>query len=85
MAEVVYFLCAVTSAGCAVLLLKTYLRRRTSALLWGSLCFTGMAANNVLLFLDRVLWPDTDLSVVRAALGAASTLMLAVALAWDAD
>ena len=81
MAEVVYFLCAVTSAWCAVLLLKTYVRRQALAWLGGSLCFMGLAANNVVLFLGRVF--EIDLSLVRAGLGAAAGLVLAVALAWD--
>lgn len=83
MAEVVYFLCAVTSAWCAVLLLKTYVRRQTLAGLGGSLCLLGLAANNAVVFLVHTSWLEIDLSLVRAALGAAAGLVFAIALAWD--
>ena len=83
MAEVVYFPCAVMSAWCAVLSLKTYVRRQARALLWGGLCFMGLATNNAVLFLDRVSWLAMDLSLVRAALGAVAGLVFAIALAWD--
>jgi len=83
MAEVVYFLCAVTSAWCAVLLVKTYVRRQTLAWLGGSLCFMGLAANNAVAFLVSTSWLEIDLSLVRAALGAAAGIVFAVVLAWD--
>jgi hypothetical protein len=83
MAEGVYVLCALTSLGCAALLLRSYLRSRTRLLLWSSLCFAGLAVNNVALFVDLVVMPSIDLSLVRnmAALSALSLLIFG--LVWD--
>ena len=65
MAEAVYALCALTSILCAALLGRAYARTRTHLLLWSTLCFVGLAINNVLLFVDLVLLPDVDLRLVR--------------------
>ena len=67
MAEIVYALCALTSIACAWLLFRKYLARRARLLFWASLCFLGLAANNVLLFADLVLFPTIDLSGWRTA------------------
>ena len=85
MAEAVYLLCALTSAWCAVALLRTYVRRRSRILLWSSLCFIGLAANNTLLFLDLVVLPRVDLSLLRAVIGAVAIVTLVVGLIWDVD
>lgn len=84
MAELVYMLCALTSLGCAGLLLRGYTRHRTRLLLWASVCFAGLALNNILLFADLVLVPAVDLSVWRAAVGLAALLALVFGLVWDA-
>jgi len=52
MAEVVYILCTATSILCAVLLFRSYRASRTRLLFWSSLCFMGLAVNNVMLILD---------------------------------
>jgi hypothetical protein len=85
MAEAVYVLCAVTSLACAGMLLRTYLRRGTRVLLWSSLCFVGLAANNAILFVDLVVLPRVDLSAPRAVCGAAAVLVLVVGLIWDLE
>lgn len=65
MAEAVYLLCALTSAACAVLLVRGYHRSRSRLLLWSSLCFVGLAANNAILVVDRLVVPGVDLSAWR--------------------
>ena len=78
MAEIVYALCALTSVLCAVLLLRGYRSSQAKMLFWSSVCFGGLALNNVLLFVDLVLWPaGPDLGVLRScvALGALMTLL----------
>ena len=75
MAEVVYVLCAQTSLVCVGLLARAWLANRVELLLWCLLCFLGLAANNLILFLDKVVITGTDLSTWRtlpAALGVAA-------------
>jgi hypothetical protein len=62
MAEAVYFLCAATSIACAWLLFRGYRASKTRLLFWSSLCFVGLAMNNVLLVVDLVLLPSVDVS-----------------------
>lgn len=83
MAELVYLLCAVMSIGCAVLLLRSYLRQRTRLLLWSTSCFAGLAINNIMLFVDLVVVPEVDLSVVRSGVALTAIAMLLVGLIWE--
>jgi hypothetical protein len=83
MAELVYLLCALTSLTCATLLVRSYRRTRTRLLLWSSLCFAGLALNNVLLFVDLVVAPATDLSLLRAGVALAAVLTLLYGLIWE--
>lgn len=77
MAEVVYVLCALASTFCAALLLRTYRTTRTALLLWSSLCFAGLAVNNIILVFDLLLVKNVDLSLLRNATALVSiTLML---------
>ncbi len=64
MAGIVYGLCALTAFGCAWMLLRSYFRIKSRLLLWSSLCFIGLALNNLLLVVDYLL-PSIDLSTVR--------------------
>jgi hypothetical protein len=82
-AEAVYVLCALTSLGCAALLLRGYLQRRSRLLLWSSVCFAFLTLNNVLLFVDLVLVTAVDLSVWRAVSGLMGLLILVFGLVWD--
>jgi hypothetical protein len=83
MAEAVYALCAATSILCAVLLLNGYRASRTRLLFWASLCFAGLAVNNVLLFIDLILVPDIDLFAWRAATAIAGMSALLYGLIWE--
>jgi hypothetical protein len=83
MAELVYLLCAITSIGCALLLVRSYGQNKTRLLLWSTLCFVGLALNNSLLFLDLVLVRSIDLSVVRAVAGAGAVSLLLGGLIWS--
>jgi hypothetical protein len=64
-AEIVYVLCGVLSALCAGMLYSKYRATQTRFLLWSSLCFVGLAINNVILFIDMIIIPQTDISVIR--------------------
>ena len=65
MAELVYALCALTSLACTLLLARGFLRSRARLLLWSALCFAGFFVDNGVLFLDVVVFPETDLSGLR--------------------
>ncbi len=84
MAEIVHALCALTSMACAAMLVRAYLRSRVRLLMWSSLCFVGIAANSILLFVDLTLLPDAiDLSIWRSLTAIAGLLVLIYGLLWD--
>ena len=83
-AAIVYLLCALTSVFCAGLLIRSYRRSRVGLLLWSSFCFVGLALNNVLLFLDLIVIPDTDLSLARTVTAVAGMTLMAFGLIWEA-
>ena len=86
MAETVYILCALTSIACAVMLFRGYARSRTRLLLWSSLCFVGLAVNNVLLFVDKVVFANgPDLTLYRSLAALAALLLLVYGLIWDTE
>ncbi|HTI44469.1 MAG TPA: DUF5985 family protein [Vicinamibacterales bacterium] len=83
-AETIYLLCAATSLVAAFMLLRYYLRRRTPLLLWSFIGFLGLAVNNVLVFLDLVIYPSIDMSLARATASALAMLALVYGLIWEA-
>lgn len=85
MAPVIYALCALTSLTCAWLLLRAYLRQRHRLLFWSGLCFVGLTVNNVLLVLDRIVFPDVDLSTWRLAAALLALLLLLFGLIWESE
>ncbi len=85
MATTVYALCAMTSIGCAALLVRAFRADHARLLLWSAICFAGLAANNLLLFVDKVLVRDVDLSVWRSVPALAGLLVLVYGLIWDAE
>ena len=84
MAEVVYILAALTSATCAFLLLRSYARTRVRMLLWSGIAFIGFALNNVLLYVDLLMLPETDLSAWRLLPALAGLMLFCYGLIWEA-
>jgi len=84
MALIVYLLCAATSLVCAGQLFRSYLRNRSPLLFWSCLCFLGLAINNVLVFVDLILIPTIDLSMVRALSALIAISLLLFGLVWEA-
>jgi uncharacterized protein DUF5985 len=84
-ASVLYGLCAATSFACMVLLFRAYSRSGVRLLLWSALCFVGLSAANVLLFLDLAVYPDVDLRVWRLAASLAGLLFLLYGFIWEAE
>lgn len=85
MAAAVYVLSALTSLACATLLLRGFSRSRVRLLLWSGLCFVGLAVQGVILFVDKVVVPDTDLSLARAVPALAGLAVLLYGLVWDVE
>jgi hypothetical protein len=80
MAELIYVACALTSSFCAILLVRNYGRTRLRLAFLASLCFSGLALNNLLLVFERVVMPSTDLSIARGAVALVAMLFLVAGL-----
>jgi heme/copper-type cytochrome/quinol oxidase subunit 4 len=80
---IVYALCALTSIACVWLLLRGYARTRVRLLLWSGLCFAGLALNNILLFIDLRVLPETDLSLARTLPALVGVALLLYGLVWE--
>ena len=83
MAETVYLLCALTSVLCAGLLFRSYRGNRSRLLLWSTLCFVGLAMNNILVFVDLVLVPEIDLRLLRSLAAIVGLSTLVIGLVWE--
>ena len=84
MAAIVYVLCIATALSCCVLLLRGYRRSRARLLLWSGLCFALLALENVLLFIDQVVFPAIDLSFYQLPVALAAVVFLLYGLIWEA-
>lgn len=85
MAWIIYGLCALTAMLCAFLLLHAWRQGRYRLLLWSGLCFAGLALNNVLLVLDKLVIVSVDLSLPRALTSLAAMSVLLYGLVWDTE
>jgi hypothetical protein len=68
MGELVYILCAVAAAACMYLLVRGYRRTGTRLLFWSALCFACLTLNNLLIAVDLLVLPGTNLYPVRILL-----------------
>lgn len=80
---IVYGLCVLTSATCAILLMRGYVRSRVPLLLWSALCFAGLALNNLLLVIDVHVVPMIDLSTWRTVPALIGVLLLLYGMIWE--
>jgi hypothetical protein len=85
MAPVVYMLGTLVTLACGILLLRGYARGRKRLLLWSGLCFLGLSASNLLLFLDLVVFPDVDLYRWRLTVAATAMVLLVFGLIWEGE
>ena len=80
----IYLMCLGTSLLCAYLLLRAYRRTRMPLLVWSSLCFALLALNNLLVVVDILLLPDTDLTMIRLVESLAAVSVLLYGFIWEA-
>lgn len=85
MAGIIYTLCALTALACSWLLLRNYFETGRRLLLWSGLCFVGMFLNNLLLVLDKLLFPQINLSLWRLLAGLVALLLLLYGLIWEEE
>lgn len=79
----VYLLCFLTSLACAWLLGRAYARTSARVLFWSAACFALLAGNNLLVMVDLVLMPGTDLILLRHLLSLAAVSTLVFGFVWD--
>ena len=82
---IVYFLCFATSGACAWLLGRNYLRTGARLLLWSGLCFLFLAANNLLLMADLLIFLTVDMRLARLLLSLAAVAILLFGFVWDLE
>ena len=85
MAESVYVLSMALSLLCTVLLFRGYRQSRSKLLLWSSIAFAWLALNNLILFLDIVVFPEVDFGggILRNLSAAMGGGFLLYGLIWE--
>jgi hypothetical protein len=64
------------------LLWRGYRRNRSPLLFWSSLCFAGLALDNLFLFADRILLPAVDLTLYRQPIALVAVGLLLFGMIW---
>ena len=83
---ITFLLAALTSIGCMVLLFRGYARSGLRLLLWSALCFIFLSINNVMLFVDTIIFPQlVDLRPIRLSMALAGIVCLLYAFIWEAE
>jgi hypothetical protein len=86
MLAIVNVLGTLTVGLCAFLLLRAYGRVRQRLLLWSGLCFVFLTLNNLLLFFDLIVFPDSiDLRPWRLAAALIGLLFLLYGFIFESD
>ena len=83
MTGLVYLLCSATCLLCSLLLLRGYRQTAVRLLFWSGLCFLGLMLDNVMLYVDFVVFPDVNLAVWRKLPGLVATMLLVIGLIWE--
>ncbi|HVO16752.1 MAG TPA: DUF5985 family protein [Alphaproteobacteria bacterium] len=81
----VYLLCLATSLLCTYLLIRSYRRSRTRLLMWTALCFVFLAANNLSLVADLLVFPEVNLLWLRQLSSLGAVVVLVYGFVWEAD
>ena len=85
MAVTIYILCILTSLACTWLLFGSYRRTRYRLLFWSGACFAAMTLNNLLLLLDKIVYPNIDFLPARLISALAATLLLLYGLIYEKE
>jgi len=83
MQALIYGLCGLTSLLCSALLWRSYRASGYRLLFWSALCFAGLTLTNGVLMLDKFIFLDADLLLVRLSFGLLSLLPLLYGLIND--
>jgi hypothetical protein len=83
MAELIYGLCTILSLAIAVMLWRQHRRSPTRMIYWTALCFTGLALSNLVLVVDKLVFPDIDLRVLRHSISLLSIGLLLFGLVYE--
>jgi hypothetical protein len=85
-AAAIYSLCAVLALVCAWLLFAAYGRSGYRLLFWSSLFFALATLNNILLVVDKLIFPtEIDLSLLRYGLALVTIAVLLYGLVWTSE
>lgn len=85
-AGLVYVLCFLTAASCAVLLVRRYIAAPTPILLWSAACFVFLALSNLLVVVDRLILPtEISLRTPRLILTLIAVSLLLYGFIWEAE
>jgi hypothetical protein len=85
MPAAIYLLCMLTSLACACLLLFRYKASGHRLLFWSGMCFCWMSLNNLLLIVDKLVFPATDLMLVRQLTGLIALSLLLYGLIYEKE
>lgn len=85
MGSALNILSSIVTLGCAVVLLRGFASSRARLLLWSGLCFVALSFSNLMVFVDLVVFPETDLYLVRLGSAAAAMLLMVFGLVWESS
>lgn len=84
MASIIYALCALTSVTCCVLLWRSWRGSGHRLLFWSALCFGALSVNNILLVVDKLVFPvEVSLLAWRLAAALIAVALLLFGLVWE--
>jgi hypothetical protein len=79
----IYILCFITCCGCAFLLGKAYRASKSGLLFWSALCFLILGLANLLLLADLVIYPSTNLMILRNLVTLFAVVVLLIGLIFE--
>ena len=80
----VYTLCLLTSAFCAILLFRAWREAQSRLSLWTAVSFAFFALNNLALVADLVIFPEIPLWPLRVATQLIALGVLLFGFVWEA-